>query len=172
MFVFLLKIVVEKWILYNAVFLQLKKLEIKLRHFRELEFMLRKEREQIQRAGERLLIERRHIVESRRGLPALLPRSGSLSSAIGNPSVGALGRFSPGGGSVHVTSANTMTTKPPGITSPKAHIRKAISSSVPKSMQASSSAPLSGAAAGSSSQTVAPREAVPSVRASQGFGFK
>lgn len=150
---------------------QLKKLEIKLRYFRELESALAKEREQIDKARQRLRVERAQIIGAvRPSIPGPLPRSSSLSSTVNTPAV-ALGQFPIGGASNPVPSLNTGTTKPPAFTYPKSHIRKVTPSADLNSMPASSSAPVSSIAR-SPSQTVAPLSAQQSMGANIGSGLK
>jgi len=151
---------------------QLKKLEIKLRHFRELESALAKEREQIERARQRLHFERAHILAAARpSIPGPLPRSSSLFS-VGNTPAVALGQFPIGGASKPVPSLNTGTTKSPAFTYPKTHIRKVTPSVDPNFIPTSSSAPV-GSTARSSSQTVAsPLSAQQSMGANIGSGLK
>lgn len=151
---------------------QLKKLEIKLRHFRELESALAKERDQIERARHRLHFERAQILAAARSnIPGPLPRSSSLSPVVSTPAV-ALGQFPIGGSSKPVSSLNTGTTKPPAFAYPKTHIRKVTPSADPNSVPASSSAPV-GSTARIPSQTVAsPLSAQQSMGANIGSGMK
>ncbi|GLJ29997.1 hypothetical protein SUGI_0593040 [Cryptomeria japonica] len=122
---------------------ELKKLDIKLRHFRELESALGKAREQIEREKHRLLMEQANLVAARFGLSAAQPRSSSLPSAIGNSPTVALSRFPLGGGLRSIANTNAGTAKPPLFTSPVTQIRNVAPPPVP-----SSSAPATSSAAG------------------------